>query len=119
MQKLAAVIVLSFVTLAAFGQSTSKYQVATILEIKPHLQHEAQPARTASYDVSAKIGETIYVVLYTPHLGEESAKYAAGSELLVHVGEQTITYNDIMGRSYDVPIESRKPAASAKKPDMN
>jgi len=38
-------------------------------------------------------------------------KYAAGRELLVLVGKGTIRYNDILGQSFEVPIESQKPAA--------
>jgi hypothetical protein len=41
--------------------STSKCQVATILEIKPHQQSEAATSDLAGYDVSVKVGETIYV----------------------------------------------------------
>jgi hypothetical protein len=67
-----------------------------------------------SYDVSLKMGDTIYVVLYTPTLGELPAKYATGHELLVLVGKNTITYNDILGRSLQVPIESQRPVTKPK-----
>ncbi len=61
-----------------------------------------------------KVGDTIYVVLYTPPLGEETVKYSAGRDLLVLVGKRTIRYNDILGQSFEVPIESQKTAAKAK-----
>jgi hypothetical protein len=54
------------------------------------------------------------VVLYTPPLGQETVKYAAGRELLVLVGKRTIRYNDILGQSFEVPIESQTPAAKSK-----
>ena len=95
-----------------FGQSTSKYQVGTITEVKAHQAAGSGASDAASYDVSVKVGDTIYVVLYTPALGEETVKYAAGRDLLV--GKNTITYNDILGRSFVVPIESQKPAANLK-----
>jgi hypothetical protein len=98
----------------AFGQSTSKYQVGTITEVKTHLTDASGVSDAASYDVSVKVGDTIYVVLYTPELGEETVKYDAGRELLVLVGKNTITYNDILGRSFAVPIESQKTAANLK-----
>jgi hypothetical protein len=98
----------------ALGQSTSKYQVGTITEVKVHQAAGSGASDAASYDVSVKIGDTIYVVLYTPALGEETVKYAAGRDLLVLVGTNTITYNDILGRSFAVPIESQKPAANLK-----
>jgi hypothetical protein len=64
--------------------------------------------------VAVKVGGTIYVVLYTPPLGEETVKYSAGRDLLVLVGKRTIRYNDILGQSFEVPIESQKPAAKPK-----
>ncbi|HMH00262.1 MAG TPA: hypothetical protein VK555_02555, partial [Terriglobales bacterium] len=98
----------------AFCQSTSKYQVGTITEVKVHQAAGGGTSDAASYDVSVKVGDTVYVVLYTPALGESTVKYAAGRDLLVLVGKNKITYNDILGRSYEVPIESQKPAARPK-----
>jgi hypothetical protein len=45
----------------------------------------------------------------------ETIKYAAGRELLVRVNEHTITYNDILGQSLEVPIVSQRPAAKQPK----
>jgi len=98
----------------AFGQSTSKYQVGTITEVKAHQDAGSGTSEVANYDVSVKVGDTIYVVLYTPPLGEDTVKYVAGRDLLVLVGQNTITYNDILGRSFAVPIESRQAAANVK-----
>jgi len=53
--------------------------------------------------VSVKVGNTGYVVLYTPPLGEETVKYAGGRDLLVLVGKSTIRYNDMLGQSHDLP----------------
>jgi len=101
-----------FTVFPAFGQSTSKYQVGTIIEAKVHKTAEGGVSHAASYDVSVKVGDTIYVVLYTPPLGQETVKYAAGCDLLVLVGKRTIRYNDILGQSFDVPIESQGPAVN-------
>ena len=99
---------------SAFSQSTSKYQVGTITEVKTHLTDASRASDAVSYDVSVKVGDTIYVVLYTPPLGEETVKYSAGRDLLVLVWKSTIRYNDILGQSFEVPIESQKPAAKPK-----
>jgi len=115
MRKLIAVAALFMATLPALCQSTSKYQVGTILDIKPHANAAASAPDSTTYDVTVKVGDTIYVALYTPHSGEDAAKYAAGRDLLVQVGKDTITYNDIMGHSYEVPIQSQKPASPTKK----
>jgi len=114
MLRLAIVFCISLTTLSAFGQSTSKYQVGTITEVKTHQDAGGGATAAASYDVSVKVGDTVYVVLYTPPLGEETVKYVAGRELLVLVGKRTIRYNDILGQSLEVPIERQKPAAKPK-----
>jgi hypothetical protein len=114
MLKLAGLLLICLTVFPAFGQSTSKYQVGTIIEVKAHQAAGTGAADVASYDVSVKVGDTIYVVLYTPAMGEQTVKYAAGRDLLVLVGKNTITYNDILGRSFVLPIESHKPAATLK-----
>ena len=106
---------LIFLTIApAFGQSTSKYQVGTITAVKAHQTAGSGASDVATYDVSVKVGDTIYVVLYTPAMGEQTVKYAAGRDLLVLVGKNTITYNDILGQSFAAPIESQRPAPTLK-----
>jgi len=114
MLKLMGVICICLMTLPAICQSTSKYQVATIMAVEPHQATGEGATHDVSYEVSVKVGGTIYVVLYTPPLGSDTVKYAAGRELLVLVGEKTITYNDILGQSQEVLILKRKPAVQTK-----
>ena len=114
MLRLVGLVCIFLTTFPAFCQSTSKYQVGTITEVKVRQTAGSGASDAASYDVSVKVGDTIYVVLYTPALGDGAVKYAAGRDLLVLVGKNKITYNDILGRSYEVPIESQKPAARPK-----
>lgn len=114
MQRVIVLVTLCLLALAALGQSTSKYQVAIITDVKPHQTAGGDASDPASYDVSVKVGDTMYVVLYTQPLGEIPAKYEKGHELLVLVGKNTITYNDILGRSLQVPIESQRPVTEPK-----
>src|SRR6267378_4627452 len=114
MLRLVGLVCIFLSTFPAFCQSTSKYQVGTITEVKVHQAAGSGASDAASYDVSVKVGDTIYVVLYTPPLGEETVKYSAGRDLLVLVGKRTIRYNDILGQSFEVPIESQKPAVRPK-----
>ena len=114
MLRLVGLVCIFLTTFPAFCQSTSKYQVGTIAEVKAHQAAGSGASGARGYDVSVKVGDTVYVVLYTPALGEDTVKYAAGRDLLVLVGKNTITYNDILGRSFAVPIESQKPAANLK-----
>jgi hypothetical protein len=44
-----------------------------------------------------------------------TVNYAAGRELLVLDGEKTITYNDILGQSQEVPIVSQRSATKQPK----
>ena len=114
MRKLMVGVALCLLALPALCQSTSKYQLAVITEVKPRDTAGSCPTDQARYDVSAKVDDTIYVVLYTQPLGELPPKYATGHELLVLVGKNTITYNDMLGRSLQVPIESQRPAGESK-----
>jgi hypothetical protein len=114
MRRLIVIVTLCLLALAALGQSTSKYQVAMITEVKARPGAGDSASDPTSYDVSVKVGETIYVVLYKQPLGEIPAKYETGHELLVLVGKNTITYNDMLGRSLQVPIESQRPVTEPK-----
>jgi hypothetical protein len=115
MLRLVGIFCILVTALPAFCQSTSKWQVGTITEVKVHQTAEkVGSSEAASYDVSVKVGDTMYVLLYTPPLHEETVKYAAGRDLLLFVGKSTIRYNDILGRSYEVPIESQRPATNSR-----
>ena len=114
MRRLVAVIALCLLTFPALCQSTSKYQIGLITEVKPRQAAGDGASDPTSYDVSVKVGDTIYVVLYTQPMGEIPAKYETGRELLVLVGKKTITYNDMLGRSLQVPIESQRPVTEPK-----
>jgi hypothetical protein len=111
------VVVISFFTFFAFGQASPKYQTATITEVRAHQlasdntapdNKDAKPA----YDVSLKIKNDVYVVLYTPREDTGAAKYAAGRSVLVLVGEKTIKWNDIVGTTFDMPILSKTTVAA-------
>jgi|SRR5271166_3069493 len=114
MLKTICVICICLVTFPLCGQELPKYQVATITDVK--MIHPDSGSDVVSYDVSVKVGGTIYVVLYTPPLGmNNTVQYAAGRELLVAVGKKTITYNDILGQSMEVAIVSQRPAEDRQK----
>ena len=114
MRKLIGVIALGLLAFPALCQTTSKWQVATITEVKPHPAAGEDASDPITYDVTVKVADTIYLVRYTTPAGEIPPRYAAGRDLLVFVGKNTITYNDILGRSLQVPIESQRPAAETK-----
>lgn len=104
-----------FLIAPAFGQMKADYQTGTIMAVVARTNTSPEKSVT-SYDISIRVGSTLYVVLYTPPLGAGTPQYAAGRELLVKVGEKTISFNDMLGKSLEVPIESSSPLeASARK----
>ena len=115
LRRLIPVLTLCLLTLPALCQSASKWQIATIIEVKAHPAAGEDASDPITYDVSVKVGDTMYRVRYTTPAGEIAPKYAAGRDLLVLVGKNTITYNDILGRSHQVPIESHGPATEPKR----
>ena len=88
------------------GKPHATWQVATVTAVRPYQVPDADPSVT-SYKVSVRVGNTVYVVLNTPRPGTDIGRYARGRQVLVLVGEHTITYNDILGNSFQVPILSR------------
>jgi len=113
MLRLMCAVCICMTTFPAFCEPAAKWEVATIIDCKTH-QTDSRPSDVVRYDVSVKVGNTVYLVLYTPPLGMTTIKYAGGRQLLVLVGKKTIEYNDILGQSLEVPIISQKPAAIAK-----
>jgi len=104
-------IIVCLATLPGFCQSNPKYQVGTITAVERNRNGDNAPADHPSYAVSIQVDRTIYVVRYQPELGLNTVEYAPGRELLVLVGDKSITCNDLLGRAREVPIISQKPAA--------
>lgn len=83
-----------------------KYQVGMITAAQCRQAAETN-GRATNCEVSVTVGNTAYGVLYAAPAGTDSARYETGRELLVLVGEDTITYNDMLGNSFQVPILTR------------
>lgn len=105
------VVLICLATFQASSQSMPKYQVATIVDVKTHQSLDASASDSTKYDVSLQVSNTIYTVLYAAPFGVDTVKYKTGRDLLVLVGSKTITYNDLLGQSVEVPIMSQKPVA--------
>jgi hypothetical protein len=96
--------------LPAYGQtSSSKFQPGTITAVTAHQNAAGESAGdVARYDVSVRVGDTIYTVLYTPPNGANAVEYSAGFELLVSVASDTLTFNSKLSGTTVVPILSRQ-----------
>jgi hypothetical protein len=111
---LVTAVLICLSTLPAVSQSTPKYQVGTIIAVVRYQDAGGVSSKVKSYNVSLQVNDTVYVVRYEDLLGLSTVEHVAGRDILVLVGEKTITYNDILGRSFKVPIVSRKPSATSQ-----
>lgn len=116
MWKTVCLILLGLSTLTGLASATNSYEVGTITAVMAHPGGASTDPSTLSYDVSVKVGDTVYVVLYTPPHGIKVVQYAAGRQLLVRVGEKTIAFNDELGTTSEVPILSRTTVAPQAAP---
>ena len=60
LRRLILVLTLCLLTFPAFCQSASKWQIATITEVKPHPAAREDASDPITYDVSVKVDDTIY-----------------------------------------------------------
>ena len=118
MSKLLLGVMLLLIPTLMFAQASapsSRYQAAIITQIKPHQSAENSDQNQRLYEISVKVNGTTYVVLTTPLSGEPAMLYAVGREVLVHVGDNAIIWNDILGQSHEVPIIARGPIIASSK----
>jgi hypothetical protein len=110
------VILLCVSALLALGQTSSpKYQPGTITAVIPHQNAPGDSGEdVARYDVSVKIGNVLYVVLYTPLHGANSVEYSAGIEMLFSVGRDTLTFNSKLSGTTELPILRREALPAQK-----
>lgn len=115
-----ALMAIVLATAILLGQSAPrKWQSAHILEVKKQQDSSSAKGGDSSaerYEVSLRVKDTDYVVLYTPPPGAHGFQYTAGMDKLVLVESQTITINDLLGRPIKVPIISQKPAPPHSNP---
>jgi hypothetical protein len=116
MRKTIIVILICGVAIPAISQSSgsSKYQPGIIMAVTPHRPAPGETASSRIYDVSVKVDNTMYVVLYTQPPGTINPEYRTGLELLVSVGRNTMKFNDQLGRSQELPILSRRTLYATK-----
>ena len=100
--------------LRSANPQAAQNQIATVVAVNPHSSDAATDSPALSYDLSVQIGNRIYVVLYTPPLGLQTAKYAAGRQVLVLVGEESLTFNDISGNAVEAAILTHRIVAAPR-----
>jgi hypothetical protein len=97
------------IALPLFGQAPwSNPQVANIVAVTAHQGSTENAAR--QYDVSLKLNDGIYVVLFTPYSGT-GVEYSVGMNVVVLVGNESIRFTKL-GRTYEAPILRRDHVAA-------
>lgn len=109
---IATIFSLVFSSSGLCQEQSSKWQVGTIMGVSRHAAH-GKSSGVHEYEVSLKVGKTLYVVLYAPPDGTSTIMHRAGSDLLVLVGPKTIAFNNLMGRKLEAPILRHKSLAPA------
>ena len=116
MWKTVVIVLIGLSLIPGLLAATNGFELGTITAVSTHQGATGADASATSYDVSVKVGNTIYVVLYTPPVDTRVIQYVAGRQLLVRVGENTIAFNDQLGKTSEVPILSRTTAAPQEAP---
>src|ERR1700757_4935033 len=106
MKRIPSLILIAFITMTAWAQnSQGKYQPGTIMDVQPHQSAAGETASgPARYDVSVRVGDTMYVALFTPVNSSNTVEYAKGFDLLVLVGPNTLTFNSKLSGTTTMPI---------------
>jgi hypothetical protein len=92
------------IALPLFCQTPSTNpQVATITAVNVHQGGTDNAVR--QYDVTLKLRDAVYGVLYTPYVGT-GVEYSVGMNVVVIVGDGSITFTKL-GRTHVVPILRR------------
>ena len=106
--------------LALSQTSSLKYQPGTITAVQIHQVPPGEPAGDVlRYDVSVKVGDTVYVALYAPPNGAKTIEYAAGLDFLVLVGSDTLTFNRGPSGTTELPILRREVLPATNDPDWS
>jgi hypothetical protein len=98
-------VVIALLSVLCQSQS-SAYQPATITGVTLHPNTPGEPD-TARYDVTLKVGNNVYVVLYSPPPGQNTVEYAAGMDILVLVENNSIRFSKL-GTTGEAPIVRRE-----------
>ena len=92
--------------LSTLGQTrSSKYQPGTITAVTVHQSAPGEKSGDVTrYDVSVKVRNVVYVVLYEPLYGDNIVEHSPGFEILFLVGDKTLKFHSKGSRTVEVPI---------------
>jgi hypothetical protein len=107
--------------ISALGQTPApNYQRGTITAVTAHQNAPEEPGRNvARYDVSVKVRDTVYVVLFTPPSGSNTVEYSTGIDMLFLVGDDTLTFNSMVSGKTEMPILRRETLSAPGSLDLS
>lgn len=108
--RLVLAVLICVVSVSALVQTSApNYQRGTIVAVTAHQNVPGESGRdVARYDVSVKVGNTVYVVLFTPSSGSNAVEYSTGIDMLFLVGDDTLTFNSMVSGKTEMPILRRE-----------
>src|SRR3954467_5684290 len=105
--KFAAIVTFAFlIVVNCYPQHKPTFIPGTVMKIKPH--QPSNPDAAKQYDLSVKVANTLYTVLYTPLPGSTGVEYSAGMERHVLVEGDSMKFSDLRGNLITMPILARE-----------
>ncbi len=105
MRSAMAFCLVSVLAVTAICQTSDrKWTTGVITQVTQHVDAAAPGTPTGKYDVSVRVGDVVYVVLYTPTPGNKLVEYRVGTDLNVLVGKKALKFNLIGGETKEAPI---------------
>jgi hypothetical protein len=78
------------------------------MAVKVHQPTGDDDSQVKKYDVTVRVADAEYVVLYTPPPGMDVVEYQLGRDSLAVIEGDTIKWNDMLGTPREAPILSRR-----------
>ena len=111
--KLAAIVTFAFLIVPnCYPQHKPAYIPGTVMKVRTH--HPSNPDIGKQYDLSVKVGNTLYTVLYTPSPGSNGVEYSAGMDRNVLVEGDSMKFSDLRGNLIIMPILTREKIVGKK-----
>jgi len=108
------IIVLVFASLVLLAQKT-EWQHGVIVAVAKNPDSQVADSLVSSYDISVRVGSSVYVVSYVVPKNSSMVEYRAGADLVILVKGDTLTFNDLQGNPHTVKILRKETAAATEK----
>lgn len=106
-------------TLSVPQMTSSNYERGTITAVAKHVPPSSTDTAADQYDVTVRISNMEYTVLYTAPSGVNIVEYSPGMDMLFLVGAETLTFNSRLSGTKELPILSRQALSSGKGVDVS